>query len=99
MYRPRRSRRPARYGPVDLDPRAGTVTPIVEALGPLNRLEEFALRLEEGDKLIGAATTTRAAPDSRATRAAARAVAPVAKPSSTMIATRPASGSPGRPPR
>jgi len=42
-----RSRKPARYGPVDLDPSDGTVTPIAEALEPLNRLEEFAVRLEE----------------------------------------------------
>lgn len=43
----RRSRRPVRYGPVDLDPRDGTVTPIADALEPLNRLNEFAVRLEE----------------------------------------------------
>lgn len=39
------ARRPARYGPVDSDPRSGT--PIAEAVEPLNRPEEFAARLEE----------------------------------------------------
>jgi len=43
----RRSRRPARYGPVDFDPSGGTVTPIAEALEPLNRLDEFAERLDQ----------------------------------------------------
>ncbi|MBN1834955.1 MAG: hypothetical protein JW820_03835 [Spirochaetales bacterium] len=44
----RRSRRPARYGPVDLDPADGTVAPIGDALQPLNRLEELAAMLDKG---------------------------------------------------
>ena len=44
----------------------------------------------------GTASTTRAAPCARATWQAARAVDPVAMPSSTTTATRPASGSRGR---
>jgi len=43
----RRSRKPARYGPVDLDPGDGRVTPIAAALEPLNRLDEFAAGLED----------------------------------------------------
>src|SRR6266511_3412025 len=45
----------------------------------------------------GTASTTRSAPRSRATRMAARAVPPVARPSSTMMTVRPPSGSAGRP--
>ena len=47
----------------------------------------------------GTASTTRAAPCARATWQAARAVEPVAMPSSMMIAVRPASGVRGRSPR
>lgn len=43
----RRSLKPARYGPVDVDPSNCTVTPIAEALEPLNRLDELAARLAE----------------------------------------------------
>ena len=47
----------------------------------------------------GTAKITRAAPRSRATRTAARAVPPVARPSSTITTVRPWSGIAGRPPR
>ncbi len=47
----------------------------------------------------GTASTTRAAPCARATWHAARAVEPVAIPSSTTIALLPVSGSRGRPAR
>ena len=47
----------------------------------------------------GAAKTTRAAPRERAALQAARAVEPVATPSSTTTTVRPASGSGGRSPR
>ena len=47
----------------------------------------------------GTASTTRAAPCARATWQAARAVEPVAMPSSMMTAVRPASGVRGRSPR
>jgi len=43
----RRSRRPARYGPVDLDPSNGTVTSIADPLEPHNSLDDLAARLEE----------------------------------------------------
>ena len=48
---------------------------------------------------IGAASTTRCAPCARATAQAARAVAPVAIPSSTSTAVRPSSDARGRSPR
>ena len=53
----------------------------------------------EAGGATGTASTTRAAPCARATWQAARAVEPVAIPSSTTIAVLPVSGTRGRPAR
>lgn len=41
------SRRPARYGPVDLDPITGNVTPVPDPLAPLNSEEEIVTRIAD----------------------------------------------------
>jgi len=51
------SRRPARYGPVDLDPVTGNVSPVPDPLAPLNSEEEIVARIADamrGDGRTGA---------------------------------------------